>query len=128
MTIAVNALAEHDLQRSIIDECNWRANQDPRWGLIFAVPNGQYRKGQRMEAGLKAGVPDLFLPVPRDKTKAHPAYHGMFIELKIGRNVPTGEQERWLRLLREQGYYTCWIHDVPSGAIDLLKWYLHGDV
>lgn len=117
-------MTEHDLQASIVAECAWRANQDPRWGLLFAVPNGQYRKGQRMEPGLRAGVPDLFLPVPRRATTAHPAYHGLFMELKVGRNEPSGEQQIWLRSLREQGYYTCWIYDDPQSAIDLLNWYL----
>lgn len=123
---------EHELQASIIAECELRANQDPRWGLLFAVPNGGFRSkataGKLKAEGVKAGVPDLFLPVPRRATKAHPAYHGMFIELKVGRNRPTGQQQWWLDSLKAQYYYTCWIYDEPSAAIELLKWYLEGEV
>lgn len=125
---AMTILSEHDLQKSIIAECDLRANQDPRWGLLMAIPNGQYRKGQRMEPGLRPGIPDLFLPVAREATKAHPAYHGMWMELKVGRNGLTGEQERWMRFLKEQGYYTCYIRDHASAAISLFEWYLEGEL
>lgn len=121
-------MTEHDLQASIIAECNLRANMDPRFGLVFAIPNGGHRHkataGKLKAEGVKAGIPDLFLPVPRPAYNGHRAYHGMFIELKVGRNSPTDSQELWLRLLAEQGYYTCWIYDDPQSAIDMLKWYL----
>lgn len=48
---------------------------------------------------MKAGVPDLFLPVSRD------GYHGLFIELKrqAGGRV-SDEQKEWIQELRDQGY------------------------
>lgn len=129
--VRTSLLTEHDLQASVIAECNLRANQDPRWGMIFAIPNGGLRSkataGKLKAEGVKAGVPDLFLPVVKHGSLGI-LYYGLFMELKIGRNVPTGEQEAWLRLLREQGYYTCWIYDDPYSAIDLLRWYLDGEV
>lgn len=116
-------MTERDLQASIIAECDLRANQDPRWRLLLAIPNGQYRKGQRMEPGLRAGVPDLFLPVARDKTTHHDAFHGLWLELKVGRNRPSEAQERWLATLDEQGYCTCVVRSADM-AIELLDWYL----
>jgi hypothetical protein len=49
-------------------------------------------------------VPDLCLPVPRL------GFHGMFIELKTGKNKPSPEQAEFLDTLAEQGYYAavCW--------------------
>lgn len=117
---------EHQLQQSIVDEADWRANQDFRWGLLLAIPNGQYRKGQRMEAGLRAGVPDLFLPVPRAATATDIAYHGLWIELKVGKNKPTDNQVDWAFKLCEQGYYYVWMHDDASKVIELIEWYLGG--
>ena len=86
--------------------------------LLYAVPNGAklpYRRnkyGQRysreaqylLAEGLRPGVPDLCLPVARK------GYHGMYIEMKWGSNVPTAEQKRTIDLLRNEGYYVvvCW--------------------
>lgn len=68
---------------------------------LFAIPNGQYRKGQRMEPGLKGGVPDIQLAVARG------GYHGFFGELKIGRNKPSDEQKAYIEYLNQQGYYVA---------------------
>lgn len=113
-------MTEHDMQASIIAECNWRANQDARWGLLMAIPNGQYREGQRMEPGLRAGVPDLFLPVARHSRI------GLWLELKVGKNRLSPEQECWIRRLRVEGYCVEVVYDDPQKAIDIITWYLEG--
>lgn len=110
-------MTEHDMQASIIAECDLRANQDARFGLIMAIPNGQYRKGQRMEPGLRAGVPDLFLPVAAREC------HGLFIELKAGSNKETKRQIWWIDRLKEQGYAATVVWDAQM-AINLIAWYL----
>ena len=46
----------------------------------------------------KAGVPDLHLPVARG------GYHGLYIELKAGKNRQTDKQKEWQKQLRKQGY------------------------
>ena len=92
--------SEHDEQVALI---RWADMSElPELQLLFAIPNG----GQRHPAvarklrdeGLRAGVPDLFLPVARGN------YHGLFIEMKVGRNKPTANQTGWIRALRWQGY------------------------
>lgn len=95
-------LPEAAEQELIIDwakrtECTW-----PEIALLHHIPNG----GQRNKAvaaklkaeGVKAGVPDLCLPVPRGR------YHGMYIELKAQGGRPTQEQKAWIAALTEQGY------------------------
>lgn len=75
----------------------------PELKLLHAIPNGGRRsksEAARMKrAGVKAGVPDLCLPVARN------GCHGLYIELKRrmgGRISP--KQMEWLYDLTEQGY------------------------
>lgn len=72
------------------------------WSLLFAVPNGGYRKirtGIRLKAtGVKPGIPDIFLPVGRGK------YHGLFIEMKSDKGRVQKNQKEWHEALRAQGY------------------------
>lgn len=74
----------------------------PALGLLFAVPNGgkrDYVTAARMKAeGVKSGVPDIFLPVARG------GYHGLWIELKAGKNTLSAEQQAWRNALTAHGY------------------------
>jgi len=92
--------SEHDEQVALI---RWAELSGlPELQLLFAIPNG----GQRHPAvarklrdeGLKPGVPDLCLPVARGN------YHGLFIEMKVGKNKPTASQSQWIGELRRRGY------------------------
>jgi len=119
-TLTLPKLSEHDLQASIIAEADYRANQDPRWRFLAAVPNGQYRPGQRMEPGLRRGVPDLIWPI-----KAH-GYVGLAMELKVGKNNTSPDQDEWLTWLSSQGWYARVVRDSADAAMALLTWYLSG--
>lgn len=87
---------------------------------VYHIPNGGSR--HRKEAanlkrqGVKAGVPDLCFPV------ALRGYHGMYIEMKAGRNKTTDSQDAWLDLLARNGYYVrvCYGFEEAMTAID---WY-----
>ena len=74
----------------------------PEIDLLYHIPNGGSRN--RLEAanlkrqGVKAGVPDLCLPVARG------GFHGLYIEMKYGKNKPSKNQKQWLSDLRKQGY------------------------
>lgn len=67
--------------------------------------------------GVKAGVPDLCLPVARGQ------YHGLYIEMKYDKNKPTKKQEEWLRDLSKQGYLTVVCYECKQ-AITVLTQYL----
>ncbi len=55
--------------------------------------------------GVKAGVPDVWLPVARQ------GFHGLVIELKADETKrPSKEQERWIRELTDQGYLAVVCH------------------
>jgi len=81
----------------------------PSLQLMFAIPNGGSRgedartrqiRGAMLKAeGVRSGVPDIFLPVPR---KGH---CGLFIELKrVKKGVKSTNQKDWISRLTEQGY------------------------
>lgn len=103
---------------------NWIAimeRQYPELSLLFAIPNGGQRHvlvAMKMKAeGVKSGVPDLFLPVARGN------YHGLFIEMKAGKNKTSEKQNVWIENLQKQGYMVevCYGSDE---AQDLLVSYL----
>lgn len=112
---------EHHAQVAVINWANCNRYKHPELELIFAIPNGGHRHGlvarKLRDEGVKAGVPDLFLPVPRGR------WHGLFIEIKEGKNKTTPLQREWISNLCQQGYKV----DVCYGseqAIESLEWYL----
>ena len=111
-------LTEHAMQEAVIAECDRRSVTDAKYGYIYAIPNGQYRQGQRMEPGLRSGVPDLFLPVARR------GYHGFYVELKCGDNKPSESQQEWIHILSAEGYFCTVVWNDASEVINLIQWYL----
>lgn len=90
-----------------------------RW--LFHVPNGGRRgkaeAGKLKASGVRAGVPDLFLPVPRG------GFCGLWIEMKANDEDVRKEQQLWHDWLRSQQYAvaTCWD---ANQAIQTLEEYL----
>lgn len=124
--LRVTGLSEYQLQRTVFAEIDLRAKQDARWALIAAVPNGQYREGERMEPGLRKGFPDILWPLARQAMQGYPAYHGMVMELKVAGNTAEPEQLTWLNAFIEQGWYACIRRDDPAVIIQTFEWYLEG--
>lgn len=96
-------MTEHEEQVALMRLVEMHRGRWPELGMLFAVPNGGDRNvivARKLKAeGVKKGVPDLCLCVPRG------GYHGLFVELKRqkkGRISP--EQVEWIKALRGQGY------------------------
>jgi hypothetical protein len=93
---------EHEEQKALIERVRLNENQHPKLKLLFAIPNGGLRHrataGKLKAEGVKAGVPDLFLPV------ASHGCHGLFIELKAKGGTVTESQWAMLKALSEEGY------------------------
>lgn len=112
--------------------------------LLHAIHNkghGDAIRGAKAKAeGVKAGVPDLCLPIAiscpnaADQAKGGFAmfhFHGAYVELKIPAHLThknygcSDDQVKWLLMLRQQGYYTNvafgWEH-----ALGLLGAYVMG--
>lgn len=101
--------------------------QFPLIRLMFAIPNG----GERNKAvaanlkaeGVKPGVPDVMLPVPRRQ------YAGLFIEMKRKKGSTSRvdpNQKEWHAALELQHYCVrvCWGWEEARA---LLCWYLEID-
>ena len=76
--------------------------QWPELALLHHIPNGGTRDAVEAkhlkQQGVKPGVPDLCLPVPRGQ------YHGLYIEMKTESGHTSGKQEWWGERLQAQGY------------------------
>ena len=118
--------SEHDEQARLIEWAEWMAKtKSPDYALLFAIPNGGQRNkvtAAKLKAeGVKPGVPDLFLPVPKG------IYCGLFIEMKRrrgGRVSP--DQVRWLAELMSRGY-KCIVARGCDQAIEAITYYMEGD-
>lgn len=92
-------LETHEQQALI----QWCAVKGFPYNRIFAIPNGSNKSpasaARHQREGLRAGVPDLFLPYPIAD------YSGLFIEMKraTGGKV-SKEQLEELNKLRDSGY------------------------
>ena len=93
---------EHDIQAALFELAAYKEGERPALALLYATPNGQYRPGQRQEPGLKAGIPDMTLPVP-SRCGAR-FFHGLYLELKRKDGHLRPQQRMWLRRLRAAGY------------------------
>lgn len=118
-------LSEHESQVAIFQWADLmvKIGRYPELELLFAVPNASHRRkgaaGRQKAEGMKKGVPDMFLPVPRGGAV------GLVIELKADDRLPRPEQQWWLDKLAEQGWITavCFSRDQ---AIETLVEYLTG--
>ena len=75
----------------------------PELRLCHAIPNGGSRNPieakHLKEQGVKAGIPDLFLPCARG------GWHGLYIEMKRRKGGRVSvEQKKMILALRDQGF------------------------
>lgn len=94
--------SEHREQAALFKWAKLNERKHPELALMFAVPNGGHRHifvARKLKAeGVKAGVPDICLPVPRGD------YAGLWIELKVKGNKPTEVQRQWHKNLADAGH------------------------
>lgn len=113
---------ENDEQMTVIQWARANRHLYKELELLHHIPNGG-KRGEREAArlkaqGVKAGVPDLCLPVPRG------GYHGLYIEMKRREHGTVSEhQKKWLKALHEQGYCVSVCRGADE-AIRLIEMYL----
>lgn len=114
-------MTEAQHQKIVIDWTQSVRGRYPELKLLFHIGNERYctpAQGKNLKlAGVKPGVPDLFLPVARG------GYHGLFIEMKAEAGRESSEQAWWREELTAEGYFSEVCHGYEA-AIRVLKWYL----
>jgi hypothetical protein len=119
-------MAEHEEQVALFDWAEGYAYKDRRIQLMHSIPNAgkrSYGAARYMkDEGLKSGVPDIFLPVPKLVDSKWVAF-GLYIEMKYKKNKLLVNQKKWLKDLEDQGYqcnvcYSC------EEAIEVIEEYL----
>ena len=114
---------ESEEQQQIFQWASYALGRYPELKYMYHVPNGGVRNkataGRLKAEGVKSGVPDICLPVPRGK------YHGLYIELKRRKGGRlSDDQSDWIAALRGFGY----LADSCRGAreaIELIQRYLN---
>lgn len=108
-------MSEATEQQKVIEWCDW--NRVP----VYHVPNGGHRSAKEAYflklSGVKPGVPDLCIPEPRGH------YHGLYIELKVGKNKLSENQRHWIYELNKRGYKAAVCYGA-SAAVAEIKSYL----
>lgn len=70
----------------------------------FHIPNeskrSKYAGGRLKRIGMRAGVSDYFIAIPRG------SYHGLWLEIKVGKNKLTQQQEFFFFDMQMQ-HYCC---------------------
>lgn len=115
--VQISSSSEYDEQVIVIQYCDLKRIP------VFAIPNGGSRnkiEAAKMQAsGVKAGVPDLCIPVPCGE------YHSLYIEMKYGKNKTSQMQDEWIERLRSLGHKVCVCYGA-NAAIDEIEKYLSG--
>ena len=97
-----NAQPEAIEQAKVIAWARANENNYPYLWMLHSSLNGvkmtKAQAGRAIAQGMLSGVPDLFLPVPKN------GYHGLFIEMKYGSNKVTENQEKFLQNAANVGF------------------------
>lgn len=114
--------SEEEEQAAVMEWAMLMERQYPELALLFHIPNGADRHpavaAKLKRQGVKAGVPDLFLPVARG------GWHGLWVEMKRRKGGRLSEdQKAWIEALTEQKYMAVRA-DGAEEACDVIFKYL----
>lgn len=108
-------ISEYSEQVLVVEYLDILKNQG-KIVMFTAIPNNTWtpswgQKIKNKKAGLNPGFPDLIILT---KKKA------ICIEMKVGKNKPTKQQEAWQDALNKAGIvtWTCWGYEAARKVID----------
>lgn len=123
--------SEHAIQCVLIEWVDLVQSSQPELGMLFAIPNGGLRSpsvaASLRKEGVRKGVPDLMLPVPRC------GLHGLFLEMKAEGGTLSVDQKWWRSSLisRGFGHAVCYtFEEAKQVLLDYLadKWRVDGEI
>jgi hypothetical protein len=115
-------------QRALFSWAEFQLTSKPEIALMYAIPNaggytGGFKKNRSRvmamkKEGVRAGVPDVCLPVPRH------GFHSLYLELKrtVGGKL-SKDQEWWIRYLQHHGHKVV-VCNGAEEAIAIVEAYL----
>lgn len=99
---AVPTISEDVIQAQVVTWAKRQVKVYPELARLFHIPNGGQRNvvvaAKLQGQGVKPGVPDLCLPVPRFGCP------GLWIEMKTQDGRVSAPQKDWIAFLRSAGY------------------------
>lgn len=118
---------EHEHQVAIFKQAAIYEPQYPLLALLQGSLTGvnlDIIKAKRAkDAGVKAGFPDINLPVARG------GYNGLYIELKTAKGSVRPDQDRIMGLLDQEGHLVLLLKDFSSAEVfDIIMKYLAGKI
>ena len=117
---------EADEQKWLLEWVRLNAAAHPALRLFYHIPNEGKRTNhagrELKEQGMRRGVPDNCLPVPRGK------YGALYIELKRRQgNKPTDEQLEWIADLNAAGNLAVVCYGWEEAAIVIQNYLRKGE-
>ena len=109
-------------QAQVIEWSRWayKTGKYPMLNMLHCSLNGVKLSGTQAKIakgqGMLSGVPDLFLPVPKN------GYHGLFIEMKSEKGRLTENQQWFLSKTEGLGYKTSVCYSAKE-AIEVIQGY-----
>lgn len=98
----MNCPTENQEQAALFEWAEVASGRYPELRMLHSIPNGGRRDGRTaavlQRTGVKPGVPDICLPVPKG------GYGALYIELKrVKGGVVSAKQKVWLDRLKSYG-------------------------
>lgn len=114
------ASIEHQIQSRFFKHLEHLSEKTPALKYAYAIPNGGPRHFhfavKLKREGVKAGVPDVFVPIPTKK------YHGLYLEFKTPKGKVSDRQKEYMEYLESVKYKCAVVRSVEEAVETLLKY------
>lgn len=108
---------EDNEQITLFQWAEYQSGKFPELKMLYHIPNGGKRSkveaGRFKAMGVKSGVPDIHLPVPRG------LYHSLYIELKAPKGKVSENQADWLAGLNRYGNKAVVCYGWEQAALEI---------